>query len=326
MKPNRPFKQILFASYPKRRQLSQILSILLVLSWLLTGCQAAPKTTTPLATPQAAPSITPSPTAIPPNPTDPPTPSPTLTSLPSPSPTLEACEETSGKLERLQVRVEFFSKPVFFQLYLPSCYSPTAAGRYPVLFLLHGQNFTDEQWIRLGIVDTANRLIAAKEIPPFILVLPYEEYGLQDPAESSFGQIVTEGLLPWVNEHYNTCTDRECRAIGGVSRGAGWAVRLGFTDWQQFGAVGAHSLAYFWGDNVMLRQWTRQIPAGQMPRIYMDIGDADRYLPFASEFEALLTQYQVPHTWLVNQGKHDEDYWQAHIEEYLRWYTLPWKK
>ncbi len=87
---------------------------------------------------------------------------------------------------------------------------------------------------------------------------------------------------------------------------------------------GAHSLAYFWGDNVMLRQWTRLIPADQFPSMYLDIGDADRYLPSATEFEGLLTQYQVPHTWLVNQGEHVEEYWQAHVEEYLRWYSRNW--
>jgi len=67
-------------------------------------------------------------------------------------------------------------------------------------------------------------------------------------------------------------------------------------------------------------------PAGQLPALYLDIGNKDRYLPSATEFEGLLTRYQVPHTWLINQGIHNEDYWQAHVEEYLRWYTQPWKK
>jgi hypothetical protein len=102
-------------------------------------------------------------------------------------------------------------------------------------------------------------------------------------------------------------------------------VRLGFTDWQQFGEIGAHSLAYFWGDNVMLRQWTRLIPVEQFPSVYMDIGDEDRYRPAAAEFEGLLTRYEVPHTWQVNHGIHNEEYWQAHVEEYLRWYSQGWK-
>jgi enterochelin esterase-like enzyme len=227
----------------------------------------------------------------------------------------------------LQASFDFFSKPLLFELYLPPCYGIAArapAGGYPLLILLHGQESDDNQWIRLGAVATADRLISSNQSAPFIIAMPYEEYSLQDPADSSFGKLITQGLLPWLDEHYNTCTERTCRAIGGMSRGAAWAVHLGFTDWKDFGEVGAHSLAYFWGDNVMLRQWTRIIPADQFPSMYLDIGDADRYLASATEFEGLLTAYQVPHTWLVNQGEHVEAYWQAHVEEYLRWYSRNW--
>lgn len=304
------------------------LPFLLVIAGLLAGCQSA----LPVAAIQAA-SPTPSLPATPTPPAELPTQPviplaltglPAHTSTPAPSPTPQGCSQAKGQVQQLQVNFEFFSKPVQFQLYLPPCYDPSSPVRYPVLYMLHGQNSTDEQWIRMGLVDAADRLIASKEIPPFIIVMPYEEYGLQDPAESSFGLILTDGLLPWVDEHYNTCIDRQCRAIGGVSRGAAWAVRLGFTDWQQFGAIGAHSLAYFWGDNAMLRQWTRQIPVGDLPRVYMDIGNADRYLQSATEFEGLLTRFEVPHTWLINQGEHEESYWEQHVDEYLRWYAQPW--
>ena len=254
------------------------------------------------------------------------TPRPTLTPAPVGSPTPAPCQDTQGKVLSLQASFDFFPKPLQFQLYLPPCYAIDPAVRYPLLILLHGQDADDQQWIRLGAVAAADRLISSGQSAPFLIAMPYEEYDLQDPSESSFGKLVTQGLLPWIDQHYATCTARACRAIGGLSRGAAWAVRLGFTDWKDFGEVGAHSLAYFWGDNVMLRQWTRLIPPGQLPALYLDIGDKDRYLPSATEFEGLLTRYQVPHTWLINQGIHNEDYWQAHVEEYLRWYTQPWKK
>ncbi len=77
--------------------------------------------------------------------------------------------------------------------------------------------------------------------------MPYEEYSLEDPADSSFGKLITQGLLPWLDQHYNTCTERACRAIGGMSRGAAWAVRLGFTDWKDFGEVGRAQPGLFLG-------------------------------------------------------------------------------
>jgi enterochelin esterase-like enzyme len=239
-------------------------------------------------------------------------------------PTLGDCEEKIGKLERLQIDSKLIARPLFFQLYLPPCYNPRAATRYPLLILLHGQNTDDLQLVRLGIVNAADRLIASSEIMPFIMVLPYEEYWLKDPPDSVFGRAIMEELFPWLDQHYLTCTERACRAIGGLSRGAGWAIHLGFTYWQQVGSVGAHSLPPFWGDSQRLNSWVKTIPAGQLPRIYMDIGKDDQFLKPASEFKILLAQNLVQLTWVVNDGKHDEAYWQAHLEEYLQWYNQGW--
>jgi len=237
---------------------------------------------------------------------------------------LADCEEKTGKLERLQIDSKLIAKPLFLQIYLPPCYNPHAATRYPLLVLLHAQNADDLQWVRLGMVNAANRLIANGEIKPFIMALPYEEYWLKDPSDSVFGQAIMEELFPWLDQHYLTCTERACRAIGGLSRGAGWAIHLGFTYWQQVGSIGAHSLPPFWGDSQRLNSWVKSIPFGQLPRVYMDIGKLDQFLKPASEFKTLLAQNRVQFTWVVNDGKHDETYWQAHLEEYLQWYNQGW--
>ena len=310
---------------------NQLLLILHLLLFAMVGCQAASPAPLPVFSPTPTPTRpeAPSPTSLPPlTPTVEPVATPTWTLAPSPvvSPTQAPCLDRQGQVHNLLASFDFFPKPLRFKLYLPPCYNAAAEVRYPLLILLHGQNADEQQWIRLGAAAAADRLISSNASAPFIMAMPYEEYTLQDPAESSFGKLIIQGLLPWLDQHYSTCQGRACRAIGGLSRGAAWAARLGFTNWQQFGEIGAHSLASFWGDNVMLRQWTRAIPVAQFPSVYMDIGNEDRYLPSATEFEGLLTEYQVPHTWLINQGKHKEEYWQAHVEEYLRWYSLPWKK
>ena len=239
-------------------------------------------------------------------------------------PALASCEENTGKLERMQIDSKLIHKPLFFQLYLPPCYNPQAATPYPLLVLLHGQNSDDLQWARLGIVNAADRLIASGEIKPFIMALPYEEYWLKDPPDSGFGQAIMEELFPWLDQNYRTCTKRTCRAIGGLSRGAGWAIHMGFTNWQQVGSIGAHSLPPFWGDAQRLKSWVETIPFGQVPRVYMDIGKLDPFYKPASEFETLLAQNRVPFTWVINDGKHEEAYWQAHVEEYLQWYNRGW--
>ena len=65
-----------------------------------------------------------------------------------------------------------------------------------------------------------------------------------------------------------------------------------------------------------------------MPRIYMDIADKDRpeITVSATWLEEMLTRYDIPHEWHMFAGEHEEDYWQAHLVDYLRWYSQGWDR
>jgi enterochelin esterase-like enzyme len=194
-----------------------------------------------------------------------------------------------------------------------------------VLYLVHGQSFNDDQWDRLGIDEMAAELIASEEIPPLIIVMPRDRSWSQ-PTEDLFGQAVVEVLVPWIDQNYRTHPQRDYRAIGGLSRGAGWALNLGFSHWEAFGGIGMHSLPVFWTDLPHIKNWLDSIPRESMPRIYMDLGDKDRLQisKSATWFEELLTEKRIPHEWHLFPGYHEEAYWESHIEEYLRWYTQEW--
>jgi enterochelin esterase-like enzyme len=212
-----------------------------------------------------------------------------------------------------------------YRVYLPPCYSQQPERRYPVLYLIHGQNYNDDQWDRLGADETADALIAAGEIPPLIIVMPRDRSWAQ-PTEDRFGQVLADSLVPAIDESYRTLPDRAYRAVGGLSRGAGWAVHLALSRWELFSALGAHSLPVFWADTPHVRQWLKDIPPDSLPRIYLDIGEKDRpvILNSARWFENLLTELDIPHEWHLFTGYHEEAYWQSHLEQYLRWYTRDW--
>jgi enterochelin esterase-like enzyme len=212
-----------------------------------------------------------------------------------------------------------------YRIYLPPCYENQAGVRYPVLYLIHGQSYNDDQWDRLGADDTAEQLILRGEIPPFLIVMPRDRLWVQ-PKEDPFGEVFLNELIPFIDRSYRTLPQRAYRAIGGLSRGAGWAVHLGLQNWSLFSALGAHSLAVFESDAPKIEQWLSEIPPGRMPRIFLDIGDRDRppILHSALWFEQLLTRKQIPHEWYLYTGYHEEAYWQAHVEQYIRWYAAPW--
>jgi enterochelin esterase-like enzyme len=266
---------------------------------------------------------------IPITPTD--KPSATLTPTPksSPTPTFTAtpakCSESLGRIEQHQIKTDLLPDPLAFLVYLPPCYSSKPSIRYPVLYFLHGMHEDDTQWVRIGATSTADQLISSGEEPPFLIVMPDEVNNTVDADDTGFGNALVKDLVPWIDQNYATCTDNVCRAIGGLSRGSGWALRLGFINWQLFGAIGSHSISPFDGDYYLVSTWLKAIPAGQLPRLYIDIGSSDVSLQNACQIEALFSKYNVPHEWHVFEGYHNEDYWSAHVADYLRWYALAWQ-
>ena len=148
---------------------------------------------------------------------------------------------------------------------------------YPTLYMLHGATETDSQWDDLGLDEWADTLILEKEISPLIIIMPREITWIILP-ENPFGDHLITAIIPWIDNHYQTLENRDYRAIGGMSRGGNWAVRLGLLHWGMFGSIGAHSTPLFLGDLKRVPGWVEIIPTSQTPRILMDIGEDDNNL------------------------------------------------
>nr|MBI2904173.1 esterase family protein [Chloroflexota bacterium] len=254
-----------------------------------------------------------------------PNPSPTY-ARPDPSPTLApaltaapACLETAGKVVTDSFASARLQTAPALRLYLPPCYAHNTAQAYPVLYLLHGQDRTEAMWDDLGVDETADALIASGDISPILIVMP------RDTEKDVFGDAVVQELIPYIDSHYRTLPDRSHRALGGISRGAGWAVNIGLQHPHLFSALGLHSLAIFYTDDASVYRWISQLPADRRPRIFIDVGIADPLRPSAEWLDAALTDRSVPHDFHLYPGFHDERYWTQHIAEYLRWYTAEWK-
>jgi enterochelin esterase-like enzyme len=251
----------------------------------------------------------------------------TLTQKPPPTvtPDFSECLEAGGHFETGSLKTKMLRVPLSYRIYLPPCYGEQPGKRYPVLYLFHGQSFKDDQWDRIGADETADRLITSGEIPPLIIVMPYDQLGGQ-PVETSFARAVVGLLVPHIDQTYFTMPDRFHRAVGGLSRGGGWALHFGIAYWDVFGLAGGHSAAVFHSDAQQMRAFLDAIPPDSYPRIYLDIGDRDRpeIMRAILWFEALLNEKDIPHEWHLFTGYHNEAYWAAHMEQYLRWYTRDW--
>jgi enterochelin esterase-like enzyme len=291
---------------------------------VLTACNGRLTVTLPSPIPAAlgledsettASKITPE-SAIP-DPTQSPIPSISVISTPA------ACLENHGSVEEFSITRR--DQEITGRIYTPPCYSSFPDLKYPSLYLLHGATETDQQWEDLGVFGLADELITKDVISPLIIVLPREKSWIPLP-DNPFGDQLVKDLIPWVDGTYQTIPAREYRAIGGLSRGGNWAVRLGFLHWGIFGSVGAHSTPLFIGDLERIAGWIEAIPGSKIPRIYLDIGADDNDLQDAVAFEEQMLQLNIPHTWHLYPGSHTESYWQDHLEDYLLWYSSGWQE
>jgi S-formylglutathione hydrolase FrmB len=109
-----------------------------------------------------------------------------------------------------------------------------------------------------------------------------------------------------------------------MSRGAGWALQLGLSRWDTFSVIGLHSLAVLQNNRSKLAGWIADIPRASHPSIFMDIGDNDQELSMAISVEEQLNESGLAHEWHRYRGTHTEEYWSAHIDEYITWYAEQW--
>jgi len=233
------------------------------------------------------------------------------------------CLEQEGTLLDSSMESKVYRAPVKFSLYLPPCYEQKSSTRYPVLYLLHGQTYDNHQWVRLGLPEVADTLINTHKIYPMIIVMPNDPDWRQ-PDESPFGRMLINELIPYIDQTYSTLSERKYRAIGGLSRGASWALHLGLTEWQLFSRVGTHSLPVFADDSLFIPKWLDSIPRGAHPQVYIDMGNQDPELNLARTVEGMLAIRRIPHEWHMFIGAHEEAYWSRHLQNYLLWYACEW--
>ncbi len=311
-----------------------------VILGLLVGCDAlAPYDPTPVAVIITnVPTNTPNPT-ITPSPTATRTPVPTLTPDYTPTVTPFPCLSQAGEV------IEFRTNPsaianenLRYLVYLPPCYFETGR-RFPVVYLIHGASYREQQWGDIGLTTALDNGILGGTLAPMVVVMPYFGVVGQDntfPPDRSYERVILEELFPSIERDFCTLNTRMYRAIGGISRGGFWAYSIAMRHTDLFSKVGGHS-AYFPND-------TRLIPPPFNPleialndeqfvaqkgylRMYLDNGARDSSAGSLQLFSSRLSSKGIPHTYVVHPiGEHNNDYWGAHVSEYMTFYGDGWGK
>ena len=276
-----------------------------------TGESAQP-TATSAASPPAPDSA-----AVTPAPSDP---------LPNPLPEGEGTLSCAapGHIEQATLDSAVAGEPMRYRVYLPPCYGQD--GRvYPTLYLFGGNVHDDSFWDTLGIDEAAEAAITAGAIPPLIIVMPDNGWlaNTTTSGPASYEGFVLNELIPHIERTTCAWPAREGRAVGGVSRGGYWSLMMAFRRPDVFRSVGAHSPALidsFAGPAEDPRVTGVVNDLGDL-RVWIDIGQRDPYLVQAQPLHDALAADGVAHEWRVQEGIHEPAYWQAHLNDYLLWYS-----
>lgn len=213
-------------------------------------------------------------------------------------------------------------------VYLPPNY--TADRRHPVLYLLHGIGGDETEWIRFAQPDALlDNLIADGKAEPMIVVIPNGRALADDrpgpnifaPDQvagfAAFERDLLDHLIPAVEAKYAALTDREHRALAGLSMGGGQTLNFGLGHLDTFAWIGAFSAA----PNTKPPEQLVPDPAAareKLKLLYLSCGNQDGLINFSQGVHRYLKEHDIPHIWNVDDFGHDPAHWASNLHHFAQ--------
>lgn len=148
-------------------------------------------------------------------------------------------------------------------VYTPPNYDTQTNVRYPVLYLQHGGGEDETGWTKQGKANfILDNLIAAGKSKPMLIVMAYgyaRRAGYKAPdltglsfsspemrramreRMSAFEDDLTQVLVPFIDANFRTLTDRDHRAMAGLSMGGMQTFQITFNHLDMFSYIGGFS-------------------------------------------------------------------------------------
>jgi len=230
------------------------------------------------------------------------------------------------------------------RVYTPPGY--TTNRKYPVLYLLHGIGGTDTEWTEACHANNViDNLLAEGKIQPMVLVFPDGNSARtvadlaaggrgagagapggrgagtgrggagrmgMDAWLTPFENDLLKDIIPYVDSHYSVYSDRDHRALAGLSMGGGQTLNIGLVHPETFAWVGGFSSA----------PDTRQPPSALVPDpavpkqlklIWLACGNKDGLIRISQAVHGYLKENDVAHIWHVDGNAHDTTEWDNNL-------------
>lgn len=137
-------------------------------------------------------------------------------------------------------------------VYIPAEYEKTPDKKYPVLYLVHGWGEDENGWSNQGqMANIMDGLIASGKAVPMIVVMPSGDIKTNSDVREASGtvtDIYANDLIPFIDQTFRTYTEREQRAMAGLSRGGFQTCLTVSGHMDQFAWMGTFSGLFVFGD------------------------------------------------------------------------------
>lgn len=219
-----------------------------------------------------------------------------------------------------------------YYVYTPPGYDPSAKTTYPVLYLLHGYSDDASGWTAVGRANVIlDNLIAQGKAKPMIVVMPlgygtmqmiilgwgvWNRQEIRDENISKFREALLTEVMPKVESEYRIKTDRESRAIAGLSMGGSESLMTGLNNLDKFAWVGSFSAGG------LPEPFDKDFPGldakanQRLLQLWIACGTEDRLITTNRNFRNWLSQKGISHVDIETPGMHTWMVWRRNLAEF----------
>jgi len=266
----------------------------------------------------------------------------------------------SGRVECNSLPSKILARPVPYCVLLPPSYDADKARSFPILYFFHGLGDDEQMFVHTGGWNLVEDLWERKQLGEFLIATPAAGatfYINSHDGKARYEDFLVQEFLSGIEKHFRVRPGRANRAVSGASMGGYGALHLAFRHPELFSSVSAHSAALIdklptflggvagsprarvlgrtFGSPPDAALWDRNSPivmARTAPlaslKIYFDCGDEDDFgfESGATALDRVLKSRKIPHEFHLYPGRHDWQYFAAHLPASLQFHSRLFEK
>lgn len=204
-------------------------------------------------------------------------------------------------------------------VYTPAEYETRHDKKYPVLYLQHGMGEDERGWHEQGMMaNILDNQIAAGKCVPMIVVMDYGNCGYihgtrpgetRDEFGASFTPIMLNELIPFIEQTFRVKTDRDNRAMAGLSWGGHETFQITLNNLDKFSHIGSFSGALFFladGIDKACGGIFNDADAfnNRVHTLFLGMGSEENF--GSDKISEALKRAGINHTYYISPGTHHE--------------------